>query len=270
MKAAPYESGVPDVTPVQPRYTARFYVVAMLFVIFDIEAIFIFPWAVLFDAARALRVRGDARLHRVALRRVHLRLEERGPGMGLIDDRFDKNIFITSLDFLFNWARRSSLWWLQFGLACCAIEMIAASMARFDLAERFGMLYRASPRQADLMIVAGTVTKKMAPVVRTLYDQMPEPKWVVSMGSCANVGGPTTPTPWSRASIRSSRSTSTCRAARRRRRRSTTASSSCRTRSSSTRRWPRSRAIVAAEEQRRAERQAAMGALDAVPARPGV
>jgi NADH-quinone oxidoreductase subunit B len=68
--------------------------------------------------------------------------------------------------------------------------MIAASMARFDLAERFGMLYRASPRQADLMIVAGTVTKKMAPVVRQLYDQMPEPKWVISMGSCANVGGP--------------------------------------------------------------------------------
>jgi NADH-quinone oxidoreductase subunit B len=110
--------------------------------------------------------------------------------VGLIHDRYDKNVFITSLDFLFNWARRSSLWWLQFGLACCAIEMIAASMARFDLAERFGMLYRASPRQADMMFIAGTVTKKMAPVVRTLYDQMPEPKWVISMGSCANVGGP--------------------------------------------------------------------------------
>jgi NADH-quinone oxidoreductase subunit B len=110
--------------------------------------------------------------------------------MGLIDDRFDKNVFITSLDFLFNWGRRSSLWWLQFGLACCAIEMISASMPRFDLAERFGMLYRASPRQADLMIIAGTVTKKMAPVIRTLYDQMADPKWVISMGSCANVGGP--------------------------------------------------------------------------------
>jgi NADH-quinone oxidoreductase subunit B len=110
--------------------------------------------------------------------------------MGLIDDRFDKNIFTTSLDFLFNWGRRSSLWWLQFGLACCAIEMISASMARFDLSERFGMLFRSSPRAADLMIVAGTVTKKMAPIVRTLYDQMSEPKWVLSMGSCANVGGP--------------------------------------------------------------------------------
>lgn len=110
--------------------------------------------------------------------------------MGLIDDRFDKNIFTTSMDFLFNWGRRSSLWWLQFGLACCAIEMISASMARFDLSERFGMLFRSSPRAADLMIVAGTVTKKMAPIVRTLYDQMSEPKWVLSMGSCANVGGP--------------------------------------------------------------------------------
>lgn len=110
--------------------------------------------------------------------------------MGLIEHKFDDNIITTSVDWVFQWARRSSLWWLQFGLACCAIEMIAAAQARFDAAERFGMLYRASPRQADLMIVAGTVTKKMAPVVRTLYDQMSEPKWVLSMGSCANIGGP--------------------------------------------------------------------------------
>jgi NADH-quinone oxidoreductase subunit B len=101
-----------------------------------------------------------------------------------------RNISMMSADELFSWARRSSLWWLQFGLACCGIEMISAQMPRFDMGERFGMLYRPSPRQADLMIVAGTVVKKMAPVVRTLYDQMPEPKWVISMGSCANVGGP--------------------------------------------------------------------------------
>ncbi len=110
--------------------------------------------------------------------------------MGLIDDRFDKNIFVTSLDFVFNWARRSSLWWLQFGLACCAIEMISASMSRFDLAERFGMLYRASPRQADLMIVAGTVNFKMASRVRRLYNQMPDPKFVIAMGACTCGGGP--------------------------------------------------------------------------------
>ncbi|HET7035002.1 MAG TPA: NADH-quinone oxidoreductase subunit B family protein [Thermomicrobiaceae bacterium] len=110
--------------------------------------------------------------------------------MGMMQDRMEKNVLTTSVDFLFNWARRSSLWWLQFGLACCAIEMISASMPRFDLSERFGMLYRASPRQSDLMFVAGTVTKKMAPIVRQLYDQMGDPKWVISMGSCANVGGP--------------------------------------------------------------------------------
>jgi NADH-quinone oxidoreductase subunit B len=110
--------------------------------------------------------------------------------MQAAQNRAEKNVMMTFSDHLFSWSRRSSLWWLQFGLACCAIEMISASMSRFDLAERFGMLYRASPRQADLMIVAGTVTKKMAPVVRTLYDQMSDPKWVVSMGSCANVGGP--------------------------------------------------------------------------------
>jgi NADH-quinone oxidoreductase subunit B len=116
-------------------------------------------------------------------------MEEGGTRMG-IEDRFEKSILTTSVDSVFNWARRSSLWWLQFGLACCAIEMISAAMPRFDLAERLGMLYRASPRQADLMIVSGTVTKKMAPVVRQLYDQMAEPKWVISMGSCANIGGP--------------------------------------------------------------------------------
>ena len=104
--------------------------------------------------------------------------------------RAQRLVFTTSADALFSWARRSSLWWLQFGLACCGIEMISAQMPRYDMGERFGMLYRASPRQSDLMIVAGTVTRKMAPTVRTLYDQMADPKWVVSMGSCANVGGP--------------------------------------------------------------------------------
>ena len=110
--------------------------------------------------------------------------------MGVIENRFDSNVLTTTTDFLFNWARRSSLWPMTFGLACCAIEMISASMARFDSAERFGMLFRASPRQADCIIIAGTVTRKMAPIIRRLYDQMPEPKWVISMGSCANVGGP--------------------------------------------------------------------------------
>ena len=110
--------------------------------------------------------------------------------MGLINDRYSPNVILSSLDFVFNWARRSSLWWLQFGLACCAFEMISGQMSRWDMSERFGNLQRATPRQADLLIISGTVTKKMAPIIRTLYDQMPEPKWVIAMGSCACVGGP--------------------------------------------------------------------------------
>jgi NADH-quinone oxidoreductase subunit B len=98
-------------------------------------------------------------------------------------------IFTGSMNKLVNWARRNSVWPATFGLACCAIEMMASTNSRYDLA-RFGSeAFRASPRQADLMIVAGRVSKKMAPVLRRIYDQMPEPKWVISMGDCASCGG---------------------------------------------------------------------------------
>lgn len=110
--------------------------------------------------------------------------------MAWIEDRFEKSVITTTVDYVFNWARKSAIWPMTFGLACCAIEMMAASASRFDIA-RFGSeVFRPSPRQSDLMIVAGTLTVKMAPVVRRLYDQMPEPKWVIAMGACANVGGP--------------------------------------------------------------------------------
>jgi NADH-quinone oxidoreductase subunit B len=100
-----------------------------------------------------------------------------------------RNALIAPLDLVFNWARKSSIWPLGFGLACCAIEMMATSMARYDF-DRFGVFFRATPRQADLMIVAGTLTKKMAPTVKRLYEQMSSPKYVLAMGSCAISGGP--------------------------------------------------------------------------------
>jgi NADH-quinone oxidoreductase subunit B len=100
----------------------------------------------------------------------------------------DKGFLVASADSLIAWARTGSLMWMQFGLACCAIEMMQMSMPRYD-AERFGFAPRASPRQSDVMIVAGTLVNKMAPALRKVYDQMPEPRYVISMGSCANGGG---------------------------------------------------------------------------------
>lgn len=97
-------------------------------------------------------------------------------------------VVLTTVDHLVNWGRSNSLWALTYGLACCAIEMMASGAARFDF-DRFGTIFRASPRQSDLLVLSGTLTKKHAEFLRRLYDQMPEPKWVISMGSCANTGG---------------------------------------------------------------------------------
>jgi NADH-quinone oxidoreductase subunit B len=126
-----------------------------------------------------------------------------GPSQGIIDPRTnkpvgaddpffgelaDKGFLVAAADDLIAWARTGSLMWMTFGLACCAVEMMQMSMPRYD-AERFGFAPRASPRQSDVMIVAGTLTNKMAPALRKVYDQMPEPRYVISMGSCANGGG---------------------------------------------------------------------------------
>jgi NADH-quinone oxidoreductase subunit B len=109
--------------------------------------------------------------------------------MGLEQKAGDMGVVTTTLESVVNWSRVSSMWPMLFGLACCAIEMMAAQCADYDMS-RFGMeLNRASPRQSDLMIVAGRVTRKMAPVLRQLYDQMPDPKWVIALGDCASCGG---------------------------------------------------------------------------------
>jgi NADH-quinone oxidoreductase subunit B len=104
------------------------------------------------------------------------------------DEIQDKGFIVAKLDGLLDWARTGSLWPMTFGLACCAVEMIHAYMSRYDL-DRFGVIPRPSPRQSDVMIVAGTLCNKMAPALRKVYDQMAEPRWVISMGSCANGGG---------------------------------------------------------------------------------
>jgi NADH-quinone oxidoreductase subunit B len=115
--------------------------------------------------------------------------ETADPYLGSLRDDFQNRGFIVaSADSLITWARTGSLMWMTFGLACCAVEMMQASMPRYDL-ERFGFAPRASPRQSDVMIVAGTLCNKMAPALRKVYDQMPEPRYVISMGSCANGGG---------------------------------------------------------------------------------
>jgi len=116
-------------------------------------------------------------------------MAERSFDLGVVEKLPEGSVITTSLDTVLNWARTSSLWYMLFGLACCAIELMATGAARFDF-DRFGMMFRASPRQSDLMIVAGTVTKKMAPRVRRLWEQMAEPRYVIAMGGCTIGGGP--------------------------------------------------------------------------------
>lgn len=106
----------------------------------------------------------------------------------VVDEIANRGFVVAQADKLFNWARSGSLWPMTFGLACCAVEMIHSAASRYDT-DRYGMLFRPSPRQSDVMIVAGTLTNKMAPALRKVYDQMAEPRWVLSMGSCANGGG---------------------------------------------------------------------------------
>src|SRR5262249_50702876 len=144
---------------------------------------------------RHVRPRRNGDLPRGPRGRIRIRVAQRGPGVGLsqtetpfnVPEVMEKGFFVTGVDALMNWARTGSLWPMTFGLACCAVEMMHAGASRYDL-DRFGVIFRPSPRQSDVMIVAGTLVNKMAPALRKVYDQMAEPRWVISMGPCANGG----------------------------------------------------------------------------------
>src|SRR3954447_25787414 len=145
--------------------------------------------------SRLERLRAGVALHGAAARRLYLRLAQRRARLGKrerlmgLESDFEIPVLTTTVEKMVQWARRSSIWPVTFGLACCAIEMMAMSCSRYDIA-RFGAeVFRGSPRQSDLMIVAGRLSRKMAPALRRIYDQMPEPKWVISMGACASIGG---------------------------------------------------------------------------------
>ena len=169
------------------KFDVRYYLVAILFILFDLEIAFLFPWAVVLNDIGLAGLRRDDGVPRHPRGRLRLRVEERSAGMG-IEGVLQQGFVTTTVDKVVNWARTGSLWPMTFGLACCAVEMMHAGAARYDL-DRFGVVFRPSPRQSDVMIVAGTLCNKMAPALRKVYDQMPEPRWVISMGSCANGGG---------------------------------------------------------------------------------
>ena len=134
-------------------------------------------------------------------------------GVGIVEGKFSDNFITSKVDSLVAWARKSALWPMTFGLACCAIEMMASGAARYDF-DRFGVIFRATPRQSDVIIVAGTVTHKMGDAIRKVYDQMPEPRWVIAMGNCATCGGPYANYAVMQGVDESSRWTSTFRVAR--------------------------------------------------------
>ena len=206
-KLSAYECGFEAFDDSRMEFDVRFYLVAILFIIFDLEIAFLFPWAISLGNLGALGfwsmmiflsilTVGFIYEWKKGAFRMGIKSNFQSDKQKQIPEEFkdlakdfaEKGFITTSSDNLINWARTGSLHWMTFGLACCAVEMMQTSMPRYDL-ERFGAAPRASPRQSDVMIVAGTLTNKMAPALRKVYDQMPEPRYVVSMGSCANGGG---------------------------------------------------------------------------------
>jgi len=209
-KMEAYECGIPTRGKSWMQFRVGYYLFAILFLMFDVETVFLFPWAVI---ARDLGISGLLSTYPGI--RTCLRMAERSIGMERIkkpkiksipyeeftdNETLEKlvrelnaggaNVALGVLDDFINWGRSNSLWPLTFATSCCGIEFMALGAARYDMA-RFGFeVARASPRQADMIMVCGTITNKMAPVLKRLYDQMPDPKYVVAVGGCAVSGGP--------------------------------------------------------------------------------
>ncbi len=214
----PFESGVSEGPPQQQRFTVSFYLTAMLFIVFDIEIVFLYPLAVELNAlgwfaffeflifvailavayvyiwrkGRSTGANEAAQAEATARPPVGARCSGVGASPGVFEqevESIEDALGLTTLEKAVAWAQTKSMWPDTFGLACCAIEMMSIVSSRYDIA-RFGMeAFRSSPRQADLLIVSGRVTHKMAAPLRQVYDQMLEPKWVIAMGACASSGG---------------------------------------------------------------------------------
>ena len=193
----PYESGMDPIGDARQRFDVKFYLIAILFLVFDVELLFLYPWAAAYrrSAARSCRrfrnrrLLGSAGVPGHGGRGLYLRLAERGVPMAVETGRRRDRRKLHLATELANWVRKNSLWPMPFATACCGIELMATGASRHDIA-RFGAeAMRFSPRQCDLMIVAGRVAMKMLPVLQRIWLQMPEPKWCISMGACASSGG---------------------------------------------------------------------------------
>ena len=167
------------------RFPGSLLLIAMLFVIFDVEAASFYPWAVQMHALRVFGLLEMVDLHHRARDRVRLCLAEGRLSVAVGPGQF----MLARLDDVARWAQSRRVWPLTMGLACCAIEMMSVTAPEYDIARLGSEVFRSSPRQADLMIVSGRVAQKMGPVIKRLYDQMADPKWVISMGACAWSGG---------------------------------------------------------------------------------
>ena len=193
VKGEPYESGIPTRGSSWLPVSVGFYLFAILFLMFDVETVFLYPWAVVVKDFGALERRLGMEVRKPHIKSIPYEEWNDNASLEKIIDELHEggvNVVTGSLDQLINWGRSNSLWSLTFATSCCGIEFMACGCARYDFA-RFGFeVTRNSPRQADLIMCAGTITHKMAPALKRLYDEMAEPKYVIAVGGCAISGGP--------------------------------------------------------------------------------